>query len=275
MNKKILEENLKLFIDSFRSGTKFLYILGYELLFYAVVVPLYLLFSSILDRKLEAINAMDILSKISQESMMNVTAAQTQEIELLAMSLKNIISFFIIGLIIFIIVALLVYSLSRNLIWNYLLKKKFDRKTYLKFNLLNITLAIMLAVVLLILSVLRIPVIIALANISVDFAVVFLSSLFLVFYIAIIYFIYLVYINYVKTSKVFKSFNKTFKLIKTKFANIGISYLFILVFSIVISIAARLIWLLPAAIQTYFNLAVVLLFLTWMKVYIADVYKQK
>jgi hypothetical protein len=276
MKNKILSENLKLFADSFKSKTKFLYVLGYDLLFYLIIIPLFFLFAGILNSKLGTINTMDIMSEISSgQPLTNITAAQAQQMQMLGAALQNLIYFFIIGLIIFIIVTILVFTLSRNLIWNYLMKKKFDRKTYLKFNLLNILFLVLILMVFLILAGIRIPVIMALANISVNFAVYVSSIVFLIFYIAIIYFMYLVYINYVKTSKISKSFRNTFKLIKTKFANIGISYLFIFVFSIIFSVAARLIWLLPAALQIYLNLAVVLLFLTWMKIYVSDVYKQK
>jgi hypothetical protein len=245
------------------------------LLFYAIIVPLFFLFSFILNKKLESINGIDILSEITPESMINASAIQVQELQALALTMTNFVYFFIIGVIVLIVVAILAFTLSRNLIWNYLLKKKFNYKTYLKFNLLNIVLPILLAILLFILLVIRMPFITAIANISVTLAIYVAALLVLIVYLAIIYFVYLVYISYVKKPKVFKSIRNAFRLIKTRFANIGISYLFILVFSIIISAAARLIWLLPAQVQTYFNLGVILLFLAWMKLYVADVYKKK
>lgn len=265
-------EKWKLFIDSFKLKSNFLYIILYDLLFYVIIIPLFILFTVILNKKSAAIDP-EILSKFT--TMTNITAAQTQELELMAQSMQSFFYFFIMGIIFLIIATLLAFTLSRTLIWNHLLKKKFNLKKYLKFNILNILLAIALAIVFLIILKLRMPVMTILVNISLNFVLIVSSLLFLIIFMAISYFASLIYINYTLTAKVFNSFDKTFKLIKNKFENISYSYVFILITAIIISLIARIIWLLPFYIQKYFNIGVVILFLAWMRMYIIDVLKQK
>jgi hypothetical protein len=272
MNKKFLQK-WKLFIDSLKLKSNFLYIILYDLLFYVIFVPIFLLFSLVLNNKAAALDP-ELIANIDAASITNVTAAQTQDLRLLAQSMQNFIYFFAIGIILLIIICLLAFTLSRASIWNYLLKKKFNFKHYLKFNLLNILLAVILAVIIIIILILRTVIIMPLVLVSLNFALLISSLLFLIIFTAIIYFVSLIYINYTKTTKISEAFNKTFKLLKTKFADISYSYLFILVVSIIISLLARLIWFLPFYLQRYFNFAVILIFLAWMRIYIINVIKK-
>ncbi|MBW2981349.1 hypothetical protein KY343_00585 [Candidatus Woesearchaeota archaeon] len=268
--KSIIKEKWKLFINSFKLKSNFIYIALYDLLFYSVMI-LFILFSNILEKKSAAIDP-DILSKLT--SAVNVTAAQTQELQQMAQSMQSFIYFLIFGIIFLTIAALLIYTLSRTLIWNNLLEKKFDLKKYLKFNVLNIVFAVILGIILYIILRLRMSVMLFLVDISIDFALIVSSILFLIIFTAISYFSSLLYINYTLKPEIFNSFSRTFKLIKNKFQNISYSYLFIFITAILASLIARIFWLVPFQIQQYSNIVIVILFAAWMRIYILNVIKK-
>jgi hypothetical protein len=270
MNKK-LAEKWKLFIASLKLKSSFLYVVIYDALFWITAWILFSLFIFILDKKASAIDT-DALSGFA--ALTNITAAQTQELQQLAQSMQGLFYFSIFGIIFLIAAALLLFTLTRAFIWNHLLKKKFNLKKYLRFNLLNILLAAILVIILLIIFIIRMPVMAFLVNISVNLALIVSSILFLIIFTAAAYFVSLAYINYTLTGKIFNSFDKTFKLIKNKFADISCSYLFILTAAIAVSFIAKLIWLLPSYVQKFFNMAVVILFMAWMRIYIVNVIKQ-
>jgi len=270
MNKKDFLENWKIFFNSFKLSSDFLYILFYDLLFYGIIRPLIYLFSYLMSRKMSAIDP-DILSKLN--SLANVTASQSLQIQQAAQAMNSFFYTLIIGVILMILITLFAFTLTRALIWNHLLKKKFDIKKYLRFNLLNLVLAVILAVILYILLKIRIGITGLFVKISFNFAVVLSGILYLLIFIAIIYFVSLVYINYTKKAEVFGSLTRVFRLIKTRFQKISISYLFILLASAVITLIAMLRWLLPVYLQSYLNYALVLIFLAWMRIYIVKIIK--
>jgi len=227
-------EIFKEFLRTFRFKSNFLYILFYDLLFYGVIVPLFSLFSFLMNKKMVAVDP-SILSNFNPSSLTNVTAAQTQQMQLALQSLQGFMYTLIIGIILLIIIGLLVFTLTRTLIWNHLLKKKFDIKKYLKFNLLNLLLALLAVILYVIIRIIAPFIINPLIRISFNFALFVSATLFLLIFIAVIYFVSLVFFNYTKKEEVFGSISKTFKLIKTIFHKIYISYLFILIYSFSLS----------------------------------------
>ncbi|MBW2966298.1 hypothetical protein KY342_04300 [Candidatus Woesearchaeota archaeon] len=268
------QEKWRLFLDSFRLKSSFLYVILYDLLFYVITIPLFILFPWLLNKKLAGIDP-EILSRITSTALTNITAAQTKELEMAVQSMQNFFAFFIIGIIFLAIASLLVFTLSRALIWNFLLKKKFEKKSYFKFNVLNVLLAVIFAVIIFILARLRTLIVMPLVSASVLFAFIVTSLLFLLIFVAIIYFVNLVYLNYTEKSNVLGSFGATFELIKNRFLDIYPSYLFMVMVSIVISLVAQIFWLFPFAIQRYFNFAVFILFAAWMRIYILRVIKNE
>jgi len=268
--KNKFRDKWQLFLDSFRLKSSFLYISLYDLLFYLIAVPLFILFPLMLNKRLEGIDP-DILSRISSADLTSVTATQTQELELAVKSMQSFFTFFILGVILLFIVSLLVFTLSRTLIWNHLFKKKFDWKNYLKFNAVNIILSAAILIIVFISLRLRTLILMPLVSVSVLFAFIVSSLLFLLTFMAFNYIINLVYLNYTQKPKIFGSIKETYKLIKNKFSDIYPSYLFIVFASIIISFISQLFWLIPFAVQRYLNLALVILFAAWMRIYIKRV----
>ena len=268
MNKKEFKEHWKILTDSFKLKADFLYIFFYDLLLYGIMIPLFSLFIFILNKKAEAVDP-NILSNLN--SVMNITAAQAQQIQQASQAVQSYLYTFLGAGLLFIIIALLAFTLTRALIWNHLLKKKFELKKYLKFNLLILLLAFLAVILYIILRIIAPLIINIFLKISINFALILSSILYLLVFMAIIYFASLIYINHTKTGKIFNSFSKTFRLIKTKFQKISISYLFIFLVSIIVVLIAMLRWLLPYYLQMYFNYAVVLSFLAWMRIYITSV----
>ncbi|MBR9683051.1 hypothetical protein GOV03_00750, partial [Candidatus Woesearchaeota archaeon] len=151
------------------------------------------------------------------EQIQQMLISSPEQAEVFLASLKGLVFTFAAGAAAVFIGGLLLYSLSRKLIWDYLLKKKFNKRTYWKWNSLNLVLTIMAVVYLFVSGLFRL-------------LIEYLFSIFknqtmldiiynftnLVILFAFVVFLFLVYHSFAKKYKVWGSIGEAFHLIKTK-----------------------------------------------------------
>jgi len=242
-----------LFLKSFTLKPVFFFIIAYDLIFYAIITPCILIYKNIQLKKAAALRIANLETYVA--------TASPAEMQALIQSMKSFIYFTIIGAILLLLIALFSYSFSRTLIWNYLLKKKFNTKKFLKFNLLNLFLGLF---TLFLLSILLVFIRISLP--------IFIT-LFYFILVAIFLFIFLLYMNYINIGKIFKSLALTVEKFNKK---IGIAYLFsIAVFAVIL----LLMFLLNLIIRTPYastvtSLALLIIFTAWMRLYILSAVKE-
>ncbi len=225
---------------------EFIFILLYDLLFYAIFIPCSYLFAFAINKKTNAID----LSALEQQTINTVSIAES---ELILSQMQSLVTW-MVGLgILLASIAILSWSLSRGLIYTRLLKEKFNKKYFIRFALLNL-------IVLIIIAILSI-VIFSLVSIH-PYALL----LYIPFFAIASYFITLTYIKFTKNIKIFKSIKRGLKAGFTK--NI-IPALIILGIFILLNLLASI---LPYNIIIY--TALLLVFMAWARMYFVDEVKR-
>ncbi|GAF84563.1 unnamed protein product [marine sediment metagenome] len=187
-------------------------------------------------------------------------------------NIKGFVITFVLGLIVILVGGLLLYSLSRKLIWDYLLEKKFNKKTYWRWNLLNLALIIPLLIYFFAFGLVRLILgyLVSLFKSQVVSAVFYdLVNLFFLFILVI--FVFLVYYFFTEKYKVWESIGSAFNLIKTKWKDIQPMFLLIVGTAVVLSVVLWPIGKLFAYQQGVLigiNIVVSLLFIAWMRIYV-------
>jgi len=182
--------------------------------------------------------------------------------------LKSFFLTFIIGLIVIVIGSLLLFSLSRKLIWTYLLKKK---TPYWKWNGLNLVLIIQVIIFLLIFGVLRILLGTIFTLFKSQIVLDIFYALFSLFTgIILVLYLFLVYFSFTEKYAVWNSIGQAFHLIKVKWSNLWPAFLLILA---TFGILSLLLWPLNYWLVSYktllliLNTLLTLFFLAWARVY--------
>jgi len=259
-------KTIKNYLHSFKLKKEHWYTLFVDLGFVGAMVLLFYFLGDMLKEKAELISQGKTTEQIQQ-----MLLSSPEQAEVFLASLKGFVLTFAIGAGIILIGGLLIYSLSRKLIWDHLLKKKFNRKFYWKWNSLNLVL-IVLAVIYLFASGLVRLVLGYLFSLFKSQAVLEmfynLSNMFFLFLFVI--FIFLVYYSFSNKYKVWESIGHAFHLIKTKKE---LRPVFLLV-PLTAMILALVLWPLgnkfvnQQNILIGINIAVSLLFLAWIRVYV-------
>ncbi|MBD3248745.1 hypothetical protein GF336_01750 [Candidatus Woesearchaeota archaeon] len=226
---------------------EFIFILLYDLLFYLIFIPFSYLFAYIINSKTNAID----MSVLEQHTLQTMPLAES---EIILSQMQSLV-YWIVGLgIILASIAILSWSLSRGLIYTRLLKQRFDKKYFKRFNLLNLLLLIIIIIISMI--------IFSLASLN-PYAV----FLYIPVFIIAAYFITLTYIQFTKKTKIFKAIEKGLKAGFTK--NI-IPALIILGVFILLNLLASI---LPYNI--IINTALLFIFITWARVYFVEAVKSR
>ena len=225
----------------------------YDILFYIIFIPIFLLFSIIINNQAKALE-----SVLSTDLSSYLLSASQIEIALATADLKAFVLTLIIGGIAVFLIGLFAYSLSRSLIWNYLLKKRFSIKKYLKMNVLNFILLIALTIIftfyafLLLLS-------------RTVFGIILLF-----FALAIIYFMFTLYIEYTLTGRIFYSIGNAFKMMDKKVYLLSLP-VFIIIGLITVGIGL----LVNEVLSLIISLILISLFMSWMRVYAVENKKRR
>jgi hypothetical protein len=236
--------------------------------FLGVMFTVISFFGNLIKKKAEMLSQGQTAEQLPQ-MLLNM---QTVESEVFLASMQSFVITFIIGIVVILVGGLLLYSLTRKLIWDYLLQKKFNKKTYWRWNLLNLALIIPAIFYFLAFGFINLSLGYLFAKLNsqaILSAFYGLANLFLLFILVV--FIFLVYYNFAKDYKVWESVGKAFSLIKEKWNKIGTMFLFILGTAVILSLV---LWPLgnllsgkPTALFSI-NAIISLFFLAWMRIYI-------
>lgn len=250
--------NLKTFIESLKIfNMKFLTIAVYDLLAYAIIIPLSMIFFYWLNAQAQTLNIQGDLNSY-------LLSATQEQVKSVASNLQFFVVSLLAGGILLIAISLFAYAFSRNLIWNYLENKKFNRKTYLKSVLLFLIIFSAYFAILIVFNLISS----LLMPISAYIPTILANILILL----MLYFLFLAKYEYTKKEKIFASLGETLKKFKNKKTWIYYLYSFVvfLIFSLVISFTNRL-----ASINSWLILisfALILIYLNWLRIYIFTVH---
>lgn len=226
----------------------------YDILFYAIIIPSIMLYAFVVNRQSHYLA--DVLGKGDIQSYL--LSASQAEVALATANLRAFVLTFIIGAIVVFLVGLFSYSLSRTLIWNYLLKKKFSVKKYLKMNVLNIILMIALLIIFVLYSLLL------LINRTI-FGIIFLF-----FALAVIYFMFALYTEYTLTGRIFYSIGNAFKMMDKRVYLLSMP-VFIIIGLITVGIGL----VINEIASIIISIILIVLFMSWMRIFVLRTSKKK
>ncbi len=261
-----MNKHLKSYFNSFKLKKEYWHTLLIDTGFLAVIGLIVFLFGYLIKRKSEVISQGQSIEQIQQMLL----SMQPEQAQAFSANLQGFVATFVIGAIVILVGGLFLYSLSRKLIWDYLLKKKV-KKTYWRWNLLNLVLIIPVVIYLFAFGIIRLLLgyLVSLFNSQIVLNIFYgLANLFLLFILFI--FVFLVYYSFAKEYKVWESIGKAFNLIKIKWKSIWPMFLLITGTAIVLSLIlwpiGKLLVYQPSLLIGI-NLVISLLFCVWMRIY--------
>ncbi|MBI4983119.1 hypothetical protein HZC32_00540 [Candidatus Woesearchaeota archaeon] len=204
--------------------------------------------------------------------------------------LQSTIILCLIILIVLVIGSWMLYSFAQALIWNLLQNKKLTSKTYWKWNWLHLALIfplLLVGIIGLILIFIFTWLVNSLLGISPSFyfehltLMQNLSSLFrgmFSFFLVLILIsgVFLVYYSFVREYKVWLSIGEAFHLLKLKWKKLWKVWLLILLAAIIVTGILLLfkLFITHPTSTTIFDLVVSLMFLSWMRIYLLEQFKE-
>ncbi len=263
-----MNKHFKNYLNSFRLKKEYWNTLLIDVVFLGVISSVLIFFGSLLKEKAYMISQGKTTEQL-QQMLLSMDPGLAQAF---LSNLKGFVITFALGLIVILVGGLLLYSLSRKLIWDYLLGKEFNKKTYWRWNLLNLVLIVPIIIYLFAFGLVRLVLGygVSLFKSQIVLDVFYnLANLFLLF--ILIVFIFLVYYNFAKEYKVWESVGKAFHLIKIKWKRIWPMFLLVLGTAVVLSLilwpVGRL-FAYQTSVLMGVNIAISLLFLAWMRIYV-------
>jgi hypothetical protein len=283
-----MNKHIKNYLDSFKFKKIFGQIFLVDFMFFSITAIIFSVFSNYLQNR-----SMILLGGKTAEDLQAILSTSSPEAILPFLTeLKSFLTFAVIGIILLVVLAVLYFSFTRALIWNHLRSKKLTRKTYWRWNLLNLSLIFPLLSYLFIATIISLItgwIFSKLITISPTFYVVHTNSLesvnlvlnnfvnlFLVF--LFITFLFLTYKSFMEKYRIWESIGHSMTLIKKYWSRLWkfllLSTLTITVLTLVI-IPLRNLFLSNTFILTVINLIVFLLFLAWFRIYLLKTIGEK
>ncbi len=183
-----------------------------------------------------------------------------------------------LGFIVLAVSLLLLYSLTKSLIWNYLLGSKLNKKTYWRWNWLNIFLFLALLIYLIPGALLVFITEIIVSALTFNATVLEVVKSLITFFLIILFltFIFLCYYSFTKKYRVFESVGQAFHLCKVHWKKLLKMLLLTLLTgaalsSIIILLSKVFLYIQPWL--TVINFIISLMFLAWMRIYFLEIIK--
>ena len=255
-------------LKSFKFTKKHFYTILIDFITFWVIALLLISFGFLLQSKMGVLMPKEGI----EASKLYLLSAPVEELQQYASQMQQFVVLLILGMILLLFGSLFIFSYSRALIWNKLLNKKLTRKSYWKWNWLNLSLlvlSIFYVLIYLIVKLIFLTIITVFNNPSVN--VISNSATNLIAIIIYLVILFLIYMNFTEKHSVFQSIGTAFKTIKEKWSKIWRFFLMVL---LVVAILSALlyplgIWLQyrPRAIQII-GMLVTFLFLAWVRIYL-------
>ena len=269
-----MNRHLQQYIHSWKLDVRFLYTFIIDGVVVTLLMFLFLGFGKLLEAKAYALSG----GRPVEEVKMALLSATPETAELFLQNVKTLAYLFILGSIIVVILALFLFSLSRAVLWYHLLHKQLTAKNYWRWNVITLVMLLLLIPYLLLLLLLRfgINILLPLSSETADAMVTQgISFLWVVFFFVILF---LVYHSFAERYKVWESLGQAFHQFKTKGRVLWIVFFFSFLTGIIISllyslVQKNLLLYQTSLVQSIIGAGVLLLFLSWMRLYLLKAIK--
>jgi hypothetical protein len=259
---------VKTLIESFKLNEKFKLTTLIEAVFFTIIFSLGSFFSWMLNSKIKEFSN----GQTPEQLRLLLASMEPDQMNVFMTQIQSYLMFFLVGAIIILVLTLILYSLSRSLIWNKLVHNKFTFNKWKKWILLSVALLIPLIMFLIVYAVVKIVLNVILVSLISDNTVLIIFNLIINYglFLFLLIFIFLVFYSFAKNNKVWSSIGNAFGLIKIKLWKY---YLFVLIVSLLINVIAYLYSLITSWGTGVVNLLLVVIFLSWARMYLVKVLK--
>jgi len=281
-----MNKHLQLFWDSFRFKRAFWITLGVEVIFFIIILGIFLGLGSYFSVESSAILQGHTAEDIQQLIITSPEAASPLLVQLQSFLLTAIVSILLVAILSF-----FTFSLTQAFNWNYLLKKKLDKKHYWRWNALNLTLIIPLliyglcALIIKLLTSLIFKLIITISpsfytnhfNLMDSILTILNGAVSFLLVLILILFVFLVYYQFVEKYKVWLSFGEALHSFKIHWKKLWRMALLALAVAVILALIFLGLNYLNFAswFFTAIKSAVALLYLAWLRYYLLKLLEEK
>ncbi|MBT6774600.1 hypothetical protein HOA91_04475 [Candidatus Woesearchaeota archaeon] len=260
-----MNKHIKNYLNSFKFNNKYWYTLFIDGFTFLFITLLFLGLGKILEMKAYAISN----GKTTEELKVLLLSGSVENSKLFLDNVKIFTFYLVIGILLALIVALLVYSLSRNIVWNKLLKRDFVRKKFWAWNGLSVLMIIILFFYLLFYKVIEIFLPLGVTMFQFIFRGLVGSTLVLIFMV----FLFLVNYSFATENKVWFSIGNAFHLIKLNWKRLWKMFILTLITWVLLRVLLYYIYIwfkiIPQELfSSILNITAILLFLVWLRLYL-------
>lgn len=275
-----MSKHIQNFMESFSRGKDFLYFFLADLVTFSLVFVIFSWFPAYIQQK-----SVEITQGRSMEELQQLLSSSNPEQVLpFLSSLRSFLIWVVAGLVILAALSFFLYSLSRAVIWYHVGRKKVTKKTYWRWNLLNLSLLVPLSLFLLVFFIVKIiasmivNVIFAFAPIFFTIHAGFIENFRLIFNGAVSFYltlsfivvIFMIYYKFSHSYKIWDSIGKGFSTFRKNLKSLLVVVLFATVVALALSLAGIVIKrsIYSSTALMIFNLALGAVFLAWLRLYV-------
>lgn len=240
---------------------KYFLIVMYDLIFYVLLFPLFYGYGYLINMLVKPFKDLDTSA---------LTSKTAEQLALYQQSLSGVIVFVFLISIVFSLLFVLIWSLSRAFMWTKLLDKKLTGRYIGKFYLLNMIWMFLVSVLFIIASVVFYSV--ASASTVGGIVVGIIMALLLVI---VVYFMYILYYKFSHELKIFRSLLDMVVLGFTKLPRLILPLLLVVCTLAVVTVLSYVLKLLPQIAMEVISYLLFFGIFGWVKLYAADVLKEK
>ncbi|MFH1276190.1 MAG: hypothetical protein ABIH82_03690 [Candidatus Woesearchaeota archaeon] len=261
-----MNRNVKNYLNSFNPNKNHLMSIIVDVVLFAL---LFSSFTFFLNYTQDTVNGLNTITHPDyvQEKLATMNA---EEMQAFVLEMRSFLYVFVGGAIFLFLLTLFLFSISRDLLWKHLLKKKFAWKTYPKWIGLTFFSMLLLVIYLLLALVLKLLLTYILTRFTTNSSVlsIFNNSITVGFFILFMLFLFLVFYNLTDSNKVFISIGKAFGQMRTKFW-----ILFLLAWAtahvpMLIAIPFQNSLQFNTSLLKILSITITLIYITWLRLYL-------
>ncbi len=275
-----MNTHLQHFMDSFTLKKDFLYFFLADLITFSLIFISFSWFAAYLQRK-----SVEVMQGKSIEELQQLLSSSSPEQVLPFLSgLRYFLIWAVVGIVLLAVFSFFLYSLSRAVIWNHVHHQQVTKRTYWRWNLLNLSLLIPLVLFGLVLFIVKIfvalivnlafslaPVFFALhSTFAENFKVILNGAVSFYLTLSFLVLVFMVYYAFSQQYKVWDSVGKGFSLFRKNWKTLRAALLFATVIALALSLVGIVVKrsIYSPNVLLFFNLALASAFLAWLRLYV-------
>lgn len=275
-----MNKHIQNFMDSFSDKKDFLYFSLADLVTFSLIFVVFSWFTAYIQQK--SVEVMQ--GKTLEELQQALSSSNPEQVLPLLSDIRSFLIGAVIGVVLLAVLSVFLFSLSRAVVWYHVNHKKVTRKTYWRWNLLNVSLFLPLLLFGLVFFIVKIAasmavnLIFALAPIffsihskfAENFRLIFSGAVSFYLTVSFIVIVFMIYNSFAHNYKVWESLGKGFSAYRKNWRKLAVMVFFATVIALAVSLAGIVVKrsIFSPTTLIIFNLALGAVFLAWLRIYL-------